>query len=422
MFSKATLITVALALMASATPIAPKKQGIAVPFSKRSSLKNADGTFNADRAMVETAKTINKHRANMINLEKNVGSHVFKEGAFIREAAVLPEHLAKRQSESLTDEEDDLEWAGTISIGTPAQKFLIDFDTGSSDLWIPSSSCTSSVCKQKSRYSASSSSSSSKKSGTFSIEYGDGSTVSGPIYTDKVAVAGVSTTKQYLSAVTTLSSSFSGDPIDGILGLAFPAISNLNENPFFYTAVSEGAVDEGVFGFKLASSGSELYLGGTNDDLYSGSLEYHDVDTSNGFWQITSAKAYVGSKAAVSGFETIIDSGTTIMYGPPSAVKTFYKAISGSGVYDSSEGYYYYPCDSPPTVSFAWGSGKKWEITEENFSLGETESGSGKCVGALAGQDLGLGSSVWLLGDSFMKNVYTAFSTDNEAVGFAALS
>lgn len=43
-------------------------------------------------------------------------------------------------------------------------------------------------------------------------------------------------------------------------------------------------------------------------------------------------------------------------------------------------------------------------------------------MGALAGQDIGLGSNVWLLGDSFMKNVYTAFSFDDDTVGFATLA
>ena len=58
MFCKATLITVALALMASATPapLHPKK-GIAIPIQKRASLTNADGTFNPDRALIQTVKT-----------------------------------------------------------------------------------------------------------------------------------------------------------------------------------------------------------------------------------------------------------------------------------------------------------------------------------------------------------------------------
>ena len=94
---------------------------------------------------------------------------------------MLPEHLAKRQSESLTDENDDVEWAGTISIGTPAQKFLIDFDTGSSDLWVPASSCTS--CGEHHLYNATASSTGSPKGGNFTIQYGDGSTASGPIFT-----------------------------------------------------------------------------------------------------------------------------------------------------------------------------------------------------------------------------------------------
>ena len=71
-----------------------------------------------------------------------------------------------------------------VKIGTPGVTLNLDFDTGSSDLWVPSSSCTSSTCKSKRKYTASASSTSSKKSGTFSIEYGDGSTVSGPIYTE----------------------------------------------------------------------------------------------------------------------------------------------------------------------------------------------------------------------------------------------
>ncbi|PIL36033.1 transporter [Ganoderma sinense ZZ0214-1] len=422
MFCKATLFTLALALTAAASPVATDA-GISIPIEKRSSLTNEDGTFNHDKATYQTVKTINKHRANLINLQNNVGSHVFKEGAVIKPLAQLPDHLAKRQAEPLTAQANDVDWIGSISIGTPPQKFNIDFDTGSSDLWVPSAACTSSTCKSKHRYDAHKSGTKYEMPGNFSIQYGDGSTVSGPVYTDHVAVAGVSVSGQAFSPVTTLSSSFSSDAMDGILGLAYPAISNLKADPFIQSAIKLRLLKSGEFAFKLASKGtaSELYLGGANHKLYSGSLEYHKIDTSTGFWQLTGAKAYVNGKSVVTGFETIIDSGTTIMYGPPAAVKKIYAAIPGSGVYDSSQGFYYYPCKKAPTIAFSWG-GKQWTISAANLSLGETQKGSGKCVGSLAGQDLGLGSNVWLLGDSFMKNVYTAFSVDRNSVGFAKLA
>ncbi|EED77425.1 predicted protein [Postia placenta Mad-698-R] len=170
----------------------------------------------------------------------------------------------------------------------------------------------------------------------------------------------------------------------------------------------------------LASSGSELYLGGTDTSLYTGAIEYHTV-TGSGFWQASGAKVYANNNLGGSGFQTVIDSGTTIMYGPPSAVKAFYAQVPGSQVYDSSNGFYSFPCNSVPKVAFNWG-GKNWTVSAANFNLGKTSSTSNQCVGALAGENLGLGNNVWLLGDSFMKNVYSVFSFDKNSVGFATLS
>ena len=73
----------------------------------------------------------------------------------------------------------------------------------------------------------------------------------------------------------------------------------------------------------------------------------------------------MGGKKAASGISTIIDSGTTLMYGPQSQVEAVYKAIKGAKVFDSSEGYWSFPCDSAPSnVGFSWG-GETWTISAE---------------------------------------------------------
>lgn len=55
MFCKATLFSVALALIASASPIA-QPNGVRVALQKRGSLKNEDGTFNAEKVARELAR------------------------------------------------------------------------------------------------------------------------------------------------------------------------------------------------------------------------------------------------------------------------------------------------------------------------------------------------------------------------------
>ncbi|KAF8509470.1 acid protease [Hysterangium stoloniferum] len=439
MFCKVTLFTISLALLAAAKPVERRVQGISIPLAKRSSLTREDGTFNHGKAIIQTVRTKNKHRQNLQNLERNLGPKAFNKGAEIKPLAVIPESLHRRQTESLTDDEHQSGmWFGPIDIGTPKQNFMIDFDTGSADLWVTSTSCTSSICSEKNKYKSSSSSSSAKKPGQFSILYGGGSTVSGPIYTDTgeyllirdnsrnlttstVTVAGVKVTNQTFSPVNTLSDSFKTQPIDGILGLAFPALSNLNADPFFTSAFKQGAVSQNEFSFKLASSDSSLFLGGRNSSLFTGSPEFYAVSSATGYWQIGKAAAFVGSKSVVSNFETVIDSGTTIIYGPPDAVRSFYSAVPGSKLFDSNQGLYSFPCSSVPSVSFSWG-GKKWAISADNFNLGTTSVGSSTCVGAVAGKDLGLGDNVWLLGDSLLKNVYSIFSFKQNAIGFANLA
>ena len=81
---------------------------------------------------------------------------------------------------------------------------------------MPSVDCTDAACAQKTKFDPSQSSTGQKLDGDFKIQYGDGSTVEGPVFTDTVDVAGIQVTGQIFSPATSISASFGNDPTDGV--------------------------------------------------------------------------------------------------------------------------------------------------------------------------------------------------------------
>merc|ERR1719498_1894413 len=73
----------------------------------------------------------------------------------------------------LTDPED-AEYYGEVSIGSPPQKFQVIYDTGSSNLWVPSKRCTN--CKAGGHaYDSASSKTYVANGKPFKMAYGTGS-------------------------------------------------------------------------------------------------------------------------------------------------------------------------------------------------------------------------------------------------------
>lgn len=61
------------------------------------------------------------------------------------------------------------------------------------------------------------------------------------------------------------------------------------------------------------------------------------------------------------------------------------------------------PCSQIPKLSFSFDNGRKWAVRPVDMNLGRVSSHSQYCVGAVAGVDIGLGDSTWILGCSFLK-------------------
>jgi hypothetical protein len=76
------LVATTLLLFSSAYPNPKPRSGATIPLPKRSGLTRADGVFDYEKAVYSIAGTKNKHRQNLINLERNRGKDAFAEVSF----------------------------------------------------------------------------------------------------------------------------------------------------------------------------------------------------------------------------------------------------------------------------------------------------------------------------------------------------
>ncbi|CAI0550780.1 unnamed protein product [Linum tenue] len=236
----------------------------------------------------------------------------------------------------------DAQYYGEIGVGSPPQTFTVIFDTGSSNLWVPSSKCYFSLaCFLHSRYK-SSHSSTYKENGTetgmssdcgivlvdpgtsAAINYGSGS-LSGFFSQDSVKVGHLVVEDQdFIEATKEPGITFLAAKFDGILGLGFQEISVGNAVPVWYNMVNQGLVKKPVFSFWLnrnveGEEGGEIVFGGADPSHYKGKHTYVPV-TQKGYWQFDMGDVLISSES-ISGFcaggcKAIADSGTSLLAGP----------------------------------------------------------------------------------------------------------
>ncbi|TIA48254.1 hypothetical protein D6C77_09976 [Aureobasidium pullulans] len=318
-----------------------------------------------------------------------------------------------------TPADNGAEYLSPVTVG--GQQLNLNFDTGSSDLWVFSTSLTSAQIGEHSAYNSSKSSTYQELDGyTFSLSYGDGSGAAGIVGTDTVDIGGATVTRQAIELATSVSSAFVSDAdSDGLVGLAFSTLNSVSPRPqktFFDNIMSELA--QPVFTAALDLDGSGTYEFGTIDaSKFTGNLMFTPVNASSGFWQFDSNSYSVGGKTVTRSNATpaIADTGTSLLLLDPEVVQAYYAQVP-SAVYDSTTGGYVYDCSEDlPEFAVAVGDNYMANIPGSGITFAPVSSKT--CFGGIQSNS---GSDLQIFGDVLLKHHFVVFHGESELLGMAA--
>ncbi|BFZ56065.1 hypothetical protein PYCC9005_003107 [Savitreella phatthalungensis] len=426
------------ALVAAAPAPAPAKS-FNVPLRRRTLQARSDGTADVGQFLHEFNKTLIKYKAKE-----------FIPARFAEFTAGKTSLLGKRGSSAtdpLTDQADsggDELYYGPIVVGNSGT-FTVDFDTGSSDLFLPGPSCPTSQCPGK-HYSGG-----VDRGNTTMVTYGSGA-ISGENRLDNVSIQGLTVKNQNVVALTT-AQGFADSNADGLMGAAFNSIANSGSPTWFSNAVSQGVLAADYFAFRLgrAASGtqgiSELVIGAKPSD-YSGPVTSVKVNTQT-YWEVPldgigkNGAIIPGTSGATFG---AIDSGTTIYVADLATAEAFALATNSIPIQPSGIIVLFAtPChilDNTP-ITAALG-GKQFRLNPKDLNLGtlspdviaqlgvpsnvltnylEQNTGlGGFCLSAIGGAELDPTTRLSIVGDTFFKSIVSDGANNKGYVGFKGIN
>uniref|UniRef100_A0A4W2DTR5 Peptidase A1 domain-containing protein n=1 Tax=Bos indicus x Bos taurus TaxID=30522 RepID=A0A4W2DTR5_BOBOX len=258
----------------------------------------------------------------------------------------------------------DMLYVGNITIGTPHQEFQVVFDTGSSDLWVPSIFCNSSTCSVHVRFRHLQPSTLWPTNKTFSITYASGK-IKGIVVRDTVR----GTVTDQLFGLSLVEYGFEGIPFDGILGLNYPNISSSVAIPIFDKLKNEGAISEPVFAFYLSN--------------------------------ISMKRKVI---ACSGGCHAIFDTGTSAIEGPSTLINNIQKLIGATP--RSSK--HYVSCSAVntlPSIIFTI-NGINYPVPARGYILKDSRR---HCYTTFEQNKVSSSTETWILGNVFLRLYFLVF-------------
>uniref|UniRef100_A0A452FZI5 Pregnancy-associated glycoprotein 12 n=1 Tax=Capra hircus TaxID=9925 RepID=A0A452FZI5_CAPHI len=267
----------------------------------------------------------------------------------------------------------DVVYMGSITIGTPPQEFQVIFDTGSSDLWVPSDICAITPCSTHNRFRHLQSSTFRITNKTFSVAYESGS-MKGVVAHDTVRIGDLVSTDQPFG-LSMAEYGFEDVTFDGILGLNYPNVSFSGAIPIFDKLKNEGAISELVFAFYLST---------------------REVIACSG------------------GCEAVVDTGVSMIKGPGILVDNIQELIGarprGSKHYVSCSA-----VNTLPPIIFTI-NGVNYQVPAQAYILKDSR---GYCYTIFEEITVSPSTETWILGNIFLRLYFSVFDRANDRIGLA---
>jgi hypothetical protein len=339
----------------------------------------------------------------------------------------------------------DAMYYGKIELGTPGQPFDVIFDTGSSNLWVRSTSDDPngadnanelntnpmSDITAKRAYNSSLSTTYKEDGRDFAISYGSGE-MRGFLSRDTLKVGPLTASDVPFAEETyELGLHLDEAMFDGILGLGFPKLSvkGTQDEMFDAFAKENPSFNHKIFSFWLGKGATQeapevafgglLTIGGYDKDYFVGHITWVDIVKPARYWMFETDEVKIGSETVQTKARAIADTGTSLLI---TTVEVLTVIVKNLGLKDSdfSQGEYFVPCTDVkkmPSLTFKI-AGVDFELMATDFFL---SIGSGYCMlGIEADEGASFGhDSYWLMGDVFLSKFYSVWDVSQKKIGFA---
>ncbi|KAG0266647.1 hypothetical protein BG011_001494 [Mortierella polycephala] len=320
----------------------------------------------------------------------------------------------------------DTVYIGTVSFGTPPQNFTMVFDTGSSDMWVPSQECAMPVCLTLVRYNSTASSTYHAEGKALDVKYGDGSHVSGVTGLDSMLISSTIVANQSFGMASIDDSTIAKKGVEGVVGLGFGRAANVKG----YTTVMEAMLARKTLiqpivsiwmgrqrmGGSNEGSGGAVIFGGVDTTKYVGNFTWAPVTDKNS-WKIRIDAATIAGKDLSLTADALIDSGTSLIVVPSKVASAFHKHIPGA--IEAPQVGWILPCNTTAGDLNFTIAGQQFRVPAEELVVLFRIPGYAEYCKSAIDVSQSPSESTWILGASFLKNVYSVFDYRSLAVGFA---